>query len=471
MKISQKKKKYIISTKKLSTKRKKELHEQYLLLIINRWNCRARYKMRTGDEEMRLELGGRNEATMPLHHRLRKNKKIPRKADRDYPLYHHNPFKQKTKIKKRGRWVQRTLDGRRIKEDNNEYLPLPINQNTRNKVKIANKHHEPTLTPSQKYGPDAHDEVISFEHININGINAHDNFVELDNVMGILRTMEAGVFSINEHNMDTTNQLMMKKFWDTIKRNDKHAKVKISSNKNEKFEHFWKPGGTMLGASSKWAGRVVGEGTDMMGRWSWLDFIGKGSKKIRVISAYRVSQDNPEHAGELTSCRQQWRSHVKNGIRNPNPKQLILDDLTAFISDWRNQSHKHSVILMMDSNEKLEVGKPLYDFMVGNDLMDAMEQLNPSAINDKTYLEGSKRIDHIFLTPDLAEIALKAGHHPFHQYFISDHKGIYIQFQAKDFFDDPTVDQTFFSYRGLQMDKRSMVEKYVEKLESIYNDN
>ena len=88
-----------------------------------------------------------------------------------------------------------------------------------------------------------------------------------------------------------------------------------------------------MGSLGKWAGRICGEGRDPMGRWSWLDFIGKGPKMIRVISAYRVSQDNPEHAGELTSCRQQWQSHVKNGIRNPNPKQLILDDLTAFISD------------------------------------------------------------------------------------------------------------------------------------------
>ena len=75
MKCTHKKKKYIISTKNLSKKRKKELHEQYLSLIINQWNCRERYKMRNRNKEMRSEPGRRPEATMPLHHRLRKNKK------------------------------------------------------------------------------------------------------------------------------------------------------------------------------------------------------------------------------------------------------------------------------------------------------------------------------------------------------------------------------------------------------------
>ena len=64
--------------------------------------------------------------------------------------------------------------------------------------------------------------------------------------------------------------------------------------------------------------------------------------------------------------------------------------------------------------------------MIDNNLIDAIGQLNPSWSEDKTYIDGSKRIDHIFISPGLAEIALKAGHHLFHLHFISDHKEIYI---------------------------------------------
>ena len=111
-------------------------------------------------------------------------------------------------------------------------------------------------------------------------------------------------------------------------------------------------------------------------------------------------------------------------------------------------------MLMMDSNEQLQEGKPLHDFMVKNDLVDAIEQINPTLRDNKTYLDGTKRIDHIFLSPEMVEIAVKAGHHLFHQHFILDHKGVYIQFSAKQFFNDPTEDQTYFSYRGLKLSKR-----------------
>ena len=66
---------------------------------------------------------------------------------------------------------------------------------TRNaRVLEANVNSTPSLTPSQRVGEGAQD-IISFEHININGINPHDNFAELTNTIGILDTMEAGVYS------------------------------------------------------------------------------------------------------------------------------------------------------------------------------------------------------------------------------------------------------------------------------------
>ena len=61
----------------------------------------------------------------------------------------------------------------------------------------ANKNLEPSLTPSQKTGNEA-DNVLSFEHINVNGIRPHDEFVELKNTMGILDKMEASVYSLVE---------------------------------------------------------------------------------------------------------------------------------------------------------------------------------------------------------------------------------------------------------------------------------
>ena len=59
------------------------------------------------------------------------------------------------------------------------------------KVRVleANGTRTPSLTPSQRVGAGGQD-IISFEYININGINAHDNFAELTNAIGILATIE-----------------------------------------------------------------------------------------------------------------------------------------------------------------------------------------------------------------------------------------------------------------------------------------
>ena len=223
----------------------------------------------------------------------------------------------------------------------------------------------------------------------------------------------------------------------------------------------------MLGCAGKWSGRVVKTGDDPMGRWSWMDLQGRAGRIIRVISSYRVSQGNPKYVGDLTACKQQYWSYVKKGIKDPNPRELLLQELSKFVNKWTNLSKQHLVIIMMDSNEKLEDGNSLHNFVSNNNLTDAVGYLNPTLQNDKTYLNGSKRIDHIFLSPELADKAIKAGHHQFHQYFVTDHKGVYIHFKVKDLFEEEKIDSTNFAFRELQLENREYVNEYVSALERI----
>ena len=78
--------------------------------------------------------------------------------------------------------------------------------------------------------------MITFEHITVHGINPHDGFIELKNTMGILGTMEADIFSLVETQWDTTNPSFCKFIKDTIKKEDKYARVEIGSNKDEKYD-------------------------------------------------------------------------------------------------------------------------------------------------------------------------------------------------------------------------------------------
>jgi len=202
-------------------------------------------------------------------------------------------------------------DSTQLREKNVENLSsrakedklIAIRRRREQQVEKANLGSPPTRTPRQRLGGKAED-VISFEHINVNGINSHDQFVELTNTMGILDNMEAGVYSLVETQWDTTCPTFCKRIRQTILGKDKYAKVSFASNMDETFLTSWKPGGTMIGASGRWASRVKNYGNDNMGRWSWMDMRGKKGRLIRVISAYRVSQDSYKQAGETTSCKQ-----------------------------------------------------------------------------------------------------------------------------------------------------------------------
>ena len=109
-------------------------------------------------------------------------------------------------------------------------------------------------------GKGKEEEVVTFEHFNVNGITAQDNYVELDHVIRTMNNMGAGMYSINEHKLDTTQQGVRSVISDTIEKIDKHTKFMTASNEDMTVEKTWKPGGVMLGMAGKWASRWRGQG-------------------------------------------------------------------------------------------------------------------------------------------------------------------------------------------------------------------
>ena len=110
----------------------------------------------------------------------------------------------------------------------------------------------------------------------------------------------------------------------------------------------------------------------------------------------------------------------------------------------------------------------LYDFFLENDLIDSVSLLNPNLEEDSTYFYGSKWIYFIFMTPTLVEMALKASCHQFHQHFISDYKGVYVQFSVDKLFDTHIKDKRHASYMKLKIGRRNIVQKYIDRLEELY---
>ena len=53
---------------------------------------------------------------------------------------------------------------------------------------------------------------------------------------------------------------------------------------------MFQPGGTFTGVLGWWASRVINQGSDVLGvgRWSHITLQGRGSRKLVIITAYRV---------------------------------------------------------------------------------------------------------------------------------------------------------------------------------------
>jgi hypothetical protein len=205
------------------------------------------------------------------------------KKDKSNPNYHRQLQSTLNSWRKNERGG--TREGR--SESNSNRRQLIREQRTQQEGKKKEKRKQrvqqcngtiyPSKTPSQRVGKGS-ENIISFEHINVNGINPHDGFIELQHAMGVLNTMEAWVFSMVETKWDTTSPSFGRYIKETIQMKDKFAKFEFGSNMDEFFDTSWKPGGTLVGVSGKWASRVESRGTDHMGRWSWIDMRGKKEK-------------------------------------------------------------------------------------------------------------------------------------------------------------------------------------------------
>ena len=159
------------------------------------------------------------------------------------------------------------------------------------------------------------------------------------------------------------------------------------------------------------------------------------------------------------------------GVKNPNPKKRFLEDLALMIVSWRKNTDDGDIILMADMNEFIGGEKALHTFCQRTNLIDYISLLNSDLQSDPTYLWGTKRIDCILIYPTLAEVAVKAGHYNYNQHFISDHKGLYIQFKAGDLFDTATMDRSHAAYRRLRIGRRDIVVRYISYLTALYREH
>jgi len=179
--------------------------------------------------------------------------------------------------------------------------------------------------------------------INLSNLDMQAITKELNNV-------HASVFAAQETNVnwnvDSMYQLVTQ-----CRQTSPQIKIATSTSA-EKSSEWHKPGGTLLMAINQWTSRVTKYGNDAyLGRWTYMEFIGKNDKRLIVISGYHVCNQQFD-AVSNTMTAQQIRLLQARGIARPKPRKVFLDDIIQQIQTWRNTHHK--IILCMDANKNID---------------------------------------------------------------------------------------------------------------------
>jgi hypothetical protein len=217
--------------------------------------------------------------------------------------------------------------------------------------------------------------------INLNGINLSKNGVQFKDICAEIQQANINIFAAAEHNLDTNKFDVRQILQRTAQQALPHHFLQTATS-SIPADKFYKPGGTLILAQGDIVGRIKDRGSDPMGRWSWLKFIGREKRIITMISAYQVCS-KPTYATGTTAYHQQESLLRQKGISKPNPRKYFHRDLTEFIriSKTRNKL----IILVGDFNEPITERSSMARIAAKHNLVDILFQRHHEHPEPNTY--------------------------------------------------------------------------------------
>ena len=318
------------------------------------------------------------------------------------------------------------------------------------------------------------DQVLRLISKNPRGLNFNpSNDFKISTGIEYLRDMQTGIFVAQETNTDWKQSKVKETLSNKLTKYWKHHNVttSVSSMTPKKTQRLQKsqflPGGTLTAVLGKWKSRVMSSGSDKtQGRWSWVRLQGnspEGGKErnIRIVNMYRVCQKNITDSS-YTSYMQQYNIQLKEGNPTPLPHQQAIIDLIAFIEECKKKGDE--IILCLDANEEIQEGKKktantITQLVKDNALVCANKFLGHKS---GTSQSSGKQIDHILVTPGILPSLIRGGFRPYAEGITSDHRALFIDFDAEILFGKGTGDLDMSKIRNLDTKYPARTEKYVK---------
>jgi hypothetical protein len=194
-----------------------------------------------------------------------------------------------------------------------------------------------------------------------------------------------------------------------------------------------KPGGTLIGVTGNATGRIIDQYSDRLGRFSTVTLLGHLGKKITVISAYQMPQ-NSNSAGITTAHHQQVLQLKLDGTSDQHPRRQFCQALDLFLQS--KIEAQHQIILGSDINKDIGLNMHGFTHIISKYNLTDIHHVNLGADNEPaTYAHGTKRLDYIFMSDNIASLVVQCSAEPFNHQIFSDHQGMFVDLRLMGLFD------------------------------------
>ncbi len=246
-----------------------------------------------------------------------------------------------------------------------------------------------------------------------------------------MKSIDADIIAINEPNLNLRHPYIRRLFFQHQRQVWEHSKFSFSSSNID--TGLQKPGGTILGITGNLTSCVIESTADNMGRWSSLTLLGRLRAKITVVCTYQVV-DTRGPSGPTTAFTQQLLMLKRQHRDNQRPRKEYQRDLRSFLESKINDGHE--IVLCGDLNEELgSSAGGMTQLLSDLGLIDIHTRELGLDNEVATYARGTKRLDYILMTEQIASHTSSCGAEPFNHRFYSDHRGIWVDLELLGLFD------------------------------------
>jgi len=297
--------------------------------------------------------------------------------------------------------------------------PSNTKKPTTHNLQNHHQHHfQQTLYPdttNEHWG----DELSSYSNLfrvvseNVNSVSSTDHLLQWRGVAQATINYRISILCLQEPNTKWDDHL-----WQSVCKILQRTHIRIEivmANSTEPSKTNCQPCGTFIAINGSYTSRIISQGQNpsSMGRWSFVELLGRNNKCFVIVSAYRTCSQTA-HIGSNTATTQPKQILLWLGHHNPTPWMQMITNLIKQIQTW--QLLDREILLCMDVNDDTSHPNVDNDFgwlLAKMGLIDLHWVRFPHVPTPATHTHGSLTIDTCLGTKLFVDTLLGAWFFPF----------------------------------------------------------